>query len=122
MQIPLSDWRGIKVLVTGGAGFLGSRIVPLLRARGAEVAVPRKRDFDLTRADDAMRCMRTNQPRVVIHAAAHYGGIAINQLHPARIFYENLIMGAHVFEAARQSGVERLVVIGTACSYPGALT
>ncbi|GAF78326.1 unnamed protein product [marine sediment metagenome] len=118
----MSFWTGKRVMVTGGSGFLGSHIVGILRARGAEVGVPRKRDYDLTNLDAAKRAFAEMRPDIVIHGAAFYGGIWINKLYPGRIYYENLVMGANVFEAARLAGgVEKLVTIGTACSYPGYL-
>lgn len=115
------DWTREKVLVTGGSGFLGRHVVARLEALGAAVVAPRKAEFDLTTERDASRCMSAHRPTMVIHGAAFYGGIWINQLHPGRIFYENLVMGAHVMEAARVAGVSKFVGIGTACSYPGYL-
>lgn len=114
-------WQGKRVVVTGGSGFLGRHVVELLAGNGAEVFVPRSRDYDLIFFDRAQQCMETFRPHTVIHLAAFYGGIWINQLYPGRIFYENLVMGAHVMEAARLVGVEKFVGIGTACSYPGYL-
>jgi GDP-L-fucose synthase len=114
-------WSGKRVVVTGGAGFLGQPLVRRLQAAGATVSVPRKRDTDLTDFRSALAFMNHARPQVVIHAAAYYGGIWINQLYPGRIFYENLVMGAHVMEAARQAQVEKFIGIGTACSYPGYL-
>ncbi|MBI2914236.1 MAG: NAD-dependent epimerase/dehydratase family protein [Chloroflexi bacterium] len=117
----MSFWQDKRVMVTGGAGFLGRHIVGLLGERGAEVFVPRSREYNLVQFDDALRCLEAFRPQVVIHSAAFYGGIWINQLYPGRIFYENLVMGAHVMEAARLCDVEKFVAIGTACSYPGYL-
>ncbi|MFQ5874547.1 MAG: NAD-dependent epimerase/dehydratase family protein, partial [Dehalococcoidia bacterium] len=117
----MSFWKGKRVVVTGGAGFLGSHIVDLLQQQGASVSVPRKKNYNLTSLPDALRCFEEFKPQAVIHGAAYYGGIGFNQLHPARIFYENLVMGANVMEAARQAKVEKFVAIGTACSYPGYL-
>lgn len=114
-------WGGQRIVVTGGAGFLGSHIVERFRAAGADPFVPRKKEYDLTRFEDALRCLQHAQPKVVIHGAANYGGIGYNQLYPGTIFYENLVMGANVMEAARQCKVDKFVAIGTACSYPGYL-
>jgi len=117
----MSFWQDKRVMVTGGAGFLGRHIVGLLEEQGAEVFVPRSRDYDLVQFEQALRCMEVFRPQVVIHLAAFYGGIWINQLYPGRIFYENLVMGAHIMEASRLCNVEKFVGIGTACSYPGYL-
>lgn len=117
----MSFWQSKRVMVTGGAGFLGRHIVALLADRGAEVSVPRSREYNLVSFENAQRAMQDFQPQVVIHSAAFYGGIWINQLYPGRIFYENLVMGAHLMEAARLANVEKFVSIGTACSYPGYL-
>ncbi len=117
----MSFWQDKRVLVTGGAGFLGRHVVGLLTERGAEVFVPRSRDYNFVQFDRALGCMEAFRPQIVIHSAAFYGGIWINQLYPGRIFYENLVMGAHLMEAARLCNVEKFVGIGTACSYPGYL-
>lgn len=114
-------WRGKRVLVTGGAGFLGRHIVERLEHYGAVVTVPRKRDFDFIRLDAAMSCMNAHRPEVVIHSAAYYGGLGITMKEPGRIYFENLTMGANLMEAARVHGVEKFVSVGTACSYPGHL-
>jgi GDP-L-fucose synthase len=117
----MSFWKDKCVLVTGGAGFLGSHIVDRLKNTGGEIIVPRKHQFDFTLLAAAEKCFAAYKPQIVIHCAAYYGGIWINQLHPARIYYENLVMGANIMEAARRHGVEKVVQIGTACSYPGYL-
>lgn len=117
----MSFWQRRRVMVTGGAGFLGRHIVGLLTDRGAEVFVPRSRDYNLVLFEQAQRAMQDFRPQMVIHSAAFYGGIWINQLYPGRIFYENLVMGANLMEAARLAGVEKFVGIGTACSFPGYL-
>lgn len=117
----MAFWQGKIVVVTGGAGFLGSHIVEILEAEGATVFVPRKRDFNLLNFDDAQRCLEKSTPDIVVHGAAFYGGIWINQVYPGQIFYENLVMGANVIEACRLAAVKKFVGIGTACSYPGYL-
>ncbi len=117
----MSFWKNKRVLVTGGAGFLGSHITARLQHAGCEVIVPRKQQFDFIMLEAAEKCFNTFKPQIVIHCAAYYGGIWINQLYPARIYYENLLMGANVMEAARKCGVEKVVQVGTACSYPGDL-
>jgi GDP-L-fucose synthase len=114
-------WQGKRVMVTGGSGFLGRHIVGVLSEKDCEVIVPRSKEYNLVSFDQAQQCMETFRPQIVIHGAAFYGGIWINQLYPGRIFYENLVMGAHVMETARLVGVEKFVGIGTACSYPGYL-
>ena len=117
-----SFWSDKRVLVTGGAGFLGSHIVDRLRvAAGCRVAVVRQKEFDLTRMDDCRRCLVAHRPGIILHAAATHGGVRIYQLQPGRVFYENLLMGAQLMEAARKAGVAKFVGIGTACSYPGRL-
>lgn len=114
-------WSGKRVMVTGGAGFLGRHVVERLRRAEADIFVPRKRDYDFTNPADALRCLNEHPADIVIHAAAYYGGIGINQTQPARIFYENVMMGVGMMEAARRTGVRKFVTIGTACSYPGYL-
>ncbi len=116
-----SFWSGKRVTVTGGAGFLGRHLVKRLESCGATVFVPRQRDYNLTALDACARCLLEHPCDVLIHAAAYYGGIGINQSEPAKLYYTNLVMGANVMEAARLAGVAKVVNIGTACSYPGYL-
>jgi GDP-L-fucose synthase len=106
-------------MVTGGAGFLGSALGARLRAAGAEVFVPRRRDYDLVDAAAAARLYADARPELVFHLAATVGGIGANRASPGRFFYENMLMGVHVVEAARRAGVRKLVIAGTTCSYPG---
>ena len=118
-------WKGKKVLITGGSGFVGTHIVNKLKqgcSGGLEIQIPRSKDYNLIKYEDAVKCMQDFQPDIVIHLAAFYGGIWINKLEPGRIYFENLVMGANVFEAARLSQVKKLVAIGTACAYPGEVT
>lgn len=110
--------RGARVTVTGGAGFLGSYAVSRLREEGAEVFVPRSRDYDLVDHDAVRRLLRDARPQIVIHLAARVGGIGANRANPGRFFYENMMMGAQLIEESRQAGVEKLVAVGTVCAYP----
>lgn len=113
------DLTDKRVVVTGGAGFLGSHIVDELRCVGcADPFIVRSRDFDLTTAESADRLIRETQPDVLIHAAAVVGGIGANRDRPGDFFYLNAIMGIQLLEAARRHGVKKTVVLGTICSYP----
>ena len=112
-------WNDRRVVVTGGAGFLGSFVVDALRARGcAEPFVVRSRQYDLRVEGDVVRLLKDTRPDLIIHLAATVGGIGANRENPGRFFYENLIMGAHLMEQARLFGVAKFVAIGTVCSYP----
>jgi len=108
----------VRAVVTGGAGFLGTRVVERLRARGTKPYVPLIDDWDLTRADDVERLFTETRPELVIHLAAEVGGIGANRANPGRYWYANLIMGANILEQSRVHGVDKLVVIGTICAYP----
>ena len=116
-----SFWQGKRVTVTGGAGFLGTHLTARLEKAGAKVFVPRRNLHNLVYAEACYRCLTEHPADVVIHAAAYYGGLGINLVEPAKIFYENLVMGANLMEAARLTGVKKFVAVGTACSYPGYL-
>jgi len=111
-------WKGRRIVVTGGAGFLGSRIVEKMRSQGAEVSVPRSRDYNLVDGAAVQRMFQDMRPEVVVHGAAVVGGIGANRANPGRFFYENLMMGAQCLEQARLHGVKKFVAIGTICAYP----
>jgi GDP-L-fucose synthase len=107
-----------RVLVTGGGGFLGSRLVERLEHDGHDVVAARRRDFDLTDAADAERLFDEARPELVFHLAAEVGGIGANRANPGRYWYANLMMGAHVLEQARLHDTGKLVIVGTVCAYP----
>ena len=112
-------WSETRVVVTGGAGFLGSFVVEKLRARGCQnVFVPRSSEFDLRDSSAISRLYAEAKPDVVIHLAAVVGGIGANRDNPGRFFYENAIMGIQLIEGARLAGVKKFVATGTICAYP----
>ena len=116
MATPLT---GKRIVVTGGAGFLGQVVCERLRAIGAaEVLVPRRAQYDLTTEAAVERMHRDLRPEVVIHLAAEVGGIGANMANPGRYFFANMAMALHLIEAARRHGVERFVQAGTICAYP----
>ncbi len=111
--------QGRRVLVTGGAGFLGRHVCAALRARGpAELFAPRKAEYDLTYQDRVRTLLQDTRPDVIVHLAAVVGGIGANRENPGRYFYENAVMGVHLMEEARLAGVTKFVALGTICSYP----
>ncbi len=108
-----------KILVTGGAGFLGKQVVDQLLKAGADranILVTRSRDYDLTQMDACQRAVQGQD--VIIHLAAHVGGIGLNREKPAELFYDNLMMGTQLIHAAYQAGTEKFVCVGTICAYP----
>ncbi len=112
-------WDTQRVLVTGGAGFLGSVVAGKLRSRGCrEIVVPRSRDYNLVEGEAVRRVLREAKPDVVFHLAARVGGIGANRENPALFLYDNLMMGAQLIEEARRTGVRKVVVVGTVCAYP----
>jgi GDP-L-fucose synthase len=108
-----------RILVTGGAGFLGSFVIEKLRARGYEdIVVPRRKEYDLTREHDVERLYADFQPAVVLHLAAEVGGIGANRDNPGRYFFANAAMGLHLIENARKVKLKKFVQVGTICAYP----
>ena len=108
-----------RVMVTGGAGFLGRRVVAEFDEAGAaEVFVPRSAEYDLIDAAAIDRALADGRPQIVVHLAATVGGIGANLAHPGRFFYENAVMGVELMERSRRAGVERFVAVGTVCAYP----
>lgn len=113
------DLSAKRILVTGGAGFLGKQVVEQLVLAGAKaekITVVRSRDFDLRTLEACQRAV-ANQD-VIIHLAAHVGGIGLNREKPAELFYDNLMMGAQLIHSAYQAGVEKFTCVGTICAYP----
>jgi GDP-L-fucose synthase len=112
-------WSNRRVCVTGGAGFLGSYILDKLRQRGAaEIFVPLIEEYDLVQQSEILRVLDRARPDIILHLAAHVGGIGANRLHPAEFFYDNLMMGVQLMHEAWKRGVEKFVALGTVCAYP----
>lgn len=119
MAIAELDLNNKRILVTGGAGFLGKQVINQLILAGVEpekITVPRSRDCDLRLMSHCQRAV--DQQDIVIHLAAHVGGIGLNREKPAELFYDNLMMGTQLIHAAYQAGVQKFVCVGTICAYP----
>jgi GDP-L-fucose synthase len=115
----MSFWADKSIVVTGGSGFLGHFVIQELREKNCQrILAPRSQEYDLREKDQAIRLFDKVRPQFVIHLAAVVGGIGANQLHPAKFFYDNAIMGLQTIECARHYGVEKFVCVGTVCSYP----
>jgi GDP-L-fucose synthase len=113
------DWPSERVVVTGGAGFLGSFVLEELRRRGAkDVFVPRSKEYDLVDMAGVRALYRDARPTLVLHLAARVGGIGANRDNPGKFFYDNLMMGVQLIEVGRQVGLKKLVALGTICAYP----
>ena len=116
---PVEFWKNRRVCVTGGAGFLGSFVTQKLREQGAEeIYIPHFEEYDLVKMDDINKMLDVAKPDIIIHLAAHVGGIGANREHPAEFFYDNLMMGVQLMHQAYLRGVEKFVAIGTVCAYP----
>ncbi len=112
-------WHNKRVIVTGGAGFLGSYVVKQLGEAGCQdIFVPRSHEYDLTQMTAVKQLYADSKPHIVIHLAAKVGGIGANQENPGKFFYDNLMMGVQMIEIGRQNNIEKFVCLGTVCAYP----
>ena len=113
------QWHNQRVVVTGGAGFLGRHVVTALQRRDpADIFVPLRDAYDLRRSEAILDLLRDARPTMVIHLAASVGGIGANRAHPAEFFYDNLMMGTQLLHESWRAGVDKFVAIGTVCAYP----
>jgi GDP-L-fucose synthase len=115
----MSFWIDKRVLITGGAGFLGSFVIERLKNRGCKnIFIPRSKDYDLVSIEGVKGVYEDAKPQIVIHLAAKVGGIGANRKNPGKFFYDNLMMGVQMMEIGRQHGIDKFIAIGTICAYP----
>src|SRR5208282_4121599 len=118
-RVPEMDLNNKRIVITGGAGFLGRHVVEELHRISCDnLFIPRSHDYDLRKLEQVWRMYDDAKPHIVIHLAAVVGGIGANRESPGRFFYENLVMGVELMEQARLRGVEKFVAVGTVCAYP----
>ena len=111
------DWKSKNVLVTGGNGFLGSRLVKMLKEKNTKkIVIPDSKKCDLRHVDNCTSILQ--EIDIVFHLAAKVGGIGLNQSKPGELFYDNLMMGVNLMEEARKNKIEKFISLGTICSYP----
>ncbi|MDP3732390.1 MAG: NAD-dependent epimerase/dehydratase family protein, partial [Candidatus Omnitrophota bacterium] len=113
------DLRTKRIMVTGGAGFLGTYLAKELKERGCDnIFIPLHKDYDFVQMEAVKKAYQVFTPDIVIHLAGIVGGIGANQENPGKFFYDNLMMGVQLMEMGRQVGVEKFVALGTICAYP----